>query len=184
MAPGWLRGPFTAERRGLPMAGEFSWDGNGISDRVHAGGTLSGEGVRVRELPRDTGRVVNSSGRARLSLKGGLLPAITDGVRLFFLQGLSSSYIWSCGSSTSGPREPSRGGFPCRLPYLLRLEEDRGDGGVGGNEGKGFGGLLIAASRRSSSSILSKSSGSSSTVGENVDDPNVMGGWIEIRTQF
>jgi hypothetical protein len=58
----------------------------------------------------------------------------------------------------------------------MRLEEDRGDVELGGNEGKDFVGLLIEISRRSTSSILSKSSGSSSTVGEKVDDPNVIGG--------
>lgn len=51
MTPGWLRGPFTAERRGLPMAGEFSWDANGVLDISQTGGTLSGDGVLVRELP-------------------------------------------------------------------------------------------------------------------------------------
>lgn len=51
MTPGWLRGPFTAERRGLPMAGEFSWDANGVLDISQTAGTLSGDGVRVRELP-------------------------------------------------------------------------------------------------------------------------------------
>ena len=124
---------------------------------------------------------MNSSGRARLFSNVGLLVPTVDGVRVLFLQGLPS-HIGGRGSSTSGPRDP-RLGLPCRLPYLLRLEEDRGDAVVG-NEGKILVGLLIEISRRSSSSILSKSSGSSSTVGENVDDPNVIGGWIEIRTQF
>lgn len=125
---------------------------------------------------------MNSSGRGRLFSNVGLLTSAVDGARFLFLQGLSS-YIGGRGSSTSGPRDP-RPGLPCRLPYLLRLEEDRGDAEVGGNEGKSLVGLLIEVSRRSSSSILSKSSGSSSTVGEKVDDPNVIGGWIEIRTQF
>jgi hypothetical protein len=66
--------------------------------------------------------------------------------------------------------------LPRLLPYLLRREPAGDDMEDGGNEGKGFAGLLIVLSRRSSSSILSKSSGSSSTVSENVDDPNVMGG--------
>lgn len=42
---GWLRGPLTADRRGLPLPGVFSYVGEGTSGTSHTGGILSGDGV-------------------------------------------------------------------------------------------------------------------------------------------
>lgn len=157
---GWLRGPFTIERRELLGPRGFSGAVGETFELVaiHAEALLSGDGVCGMCVTSVVGRmVVWSSGRI-FSFSGGAAMVMSivlpvEGPRLCFID-------------CPGLLVLSTGCCPFGDPLHLRpagetveLSSDR----------------LIPSPSTSSGS---------STIGENAGPPKVIGGWIEMRTQF
>lgn len=157
-------------RRGLPVPGELSYVDDGTSGIDQTAPGRSGEGVCERLRPVVGGRAVKSSGKLWV-LSNTLAPEsfLLEKLLFFFSEGVI--FCEECGSSARGPSV-----LPAGLVRLLpRLEIGMGET-LGDKIGRGLAGPLMALSRRSTSSMASRSSGSSSTVGENVDPPKVIGG--------